>query len=314
MPTLDEIASQTSSQLSGVLQSAVETISSGQEITFRMYVRKVLPIDGFVYWINAEIIDPAELSSMGISAPITKPISGSLHRQVIVEQGETTSRDVNNIIFTPTKRIDDFNIDSPDFIYIGEYQGTRFAFSRMESRYTQSGIFHYRGMAILPTMQSQLIDSAEDINTDQIISDSTSIWLTLSQFATVYPSFLIPANLTPPYIAVDVRRTVALQAGHIIYDGVRYQLAQDSVRVTLYGFNNEDALGYVDYVIRTALEDEQFGITNIPIPKDEKYTQVELNALAKRKTVDFEVNYYQQTTRDIARQLIKQVIVNYEVK
>lgn len=314
MPSLDEIAESTGTQLSNVLQSAVETISSGQEITFRLYVRQVLPLDGFVYWINAAIIEPDELERMGITNPFTATIKGSLHRQVVTEQSATSSRDVNNIIFTPIAKADDFNIEDPNAIYLGEYEGTQFAFSRMESRYTQSGIFHYRGMAILPTMRSQIIDSQHDISNELIISNSTPIWLSLKQFATVYPSYLVPSNLKPPYIAVDVSRTTALQVAQKTEDGRRYQFAQDQVRVTLYGFSNDQAINYLDYVIEEALWDENFGITNIPIIQDVKANQVEINALAKKKTIDFEVNYYQGTTRDISQQLIKEVIFNYEVR
>ena len=198
MPSLDEIAANTGTQLSTVLQAAVETISSGQEITFRLYVRQVLPLDGFVYWVNAAIIAPQELARMNITAPLTATIKGSLHRQVVTEQSESLSRDVNNIIFTPIEKADDFNVEDPNAIYLGEYEGTQFAFSRMESRYTQSGIYHYRGMAILPTMRSQIIDSPDDISDEQIISNSTPIWLALKPFATVYPSFLVPSNLRPP--------------------------------------------------------------------------------------------------------------------
>lgn len=314
MPSLDELAEQTGSQLSGVLQSAVETISSGQQITFRLYVRQVLPLDGFVYWINAAIIAPEELKRMGISNPLVATIKGSLHKQIVSEQSETASRDVNNIIFTPVEKADDFNIENPNGIYLGEYEGTQFAFSRMESRYTQSGIFHYRGMAILPTMRSQIIDSPDDISDELIISNSTPIWLTLKAFATVYPSFLVPSNLKPPYIAADVRSTAPLQLAPATINGRRYQLAQDSVRITLYGFNNKKALDFVDFVVKKALEDEEFGVTNIPIISDVKSNQVEINALAKKKIVDFEVNYYQGTTRDISQQLIKEVVFNYEVK
>lgn len=315
MPSLDELAEATGSQLSGVLQSAVETISSGQEISFRLYVRQVLPIDGFVYWVNASIISPEEMARMNITAPLTASIKGSLHRQVVTEQSESMSRDVNNIIFTPIEKADDFNVEDPNAIYLGEYEGTQFAFSRMESRYTQSGIYHYRGMAILPTMRSQIIDSPGDISDEQIISNSTPIWLALKQFATVYPSFLVPSNLRPPYIAADVRNTMPLaMAAH--YDTgsqQRYQFAQDTVRITLYGFSNQMALDYVDFVVNKALEDEEFGITNMPIPIDVKSNQVEINALAKKKIVDFEVNYYQQTTREISQKLIKEAIFNYEV-
>ncbi|HBC0585250.1 TPA: hypothetical protein I3599_000503 [Enterobacter cloacae] len=314
MPSLDEIAENTGTQLSSVLQAAVETISSGQEITFRLYVRQVLPLDGFVYWINAEIITPDELARMGIANPLTTTIKGSLHRQVVTEQSATSSRDVNNIIFTPINKADDFNIEDPNAIYLGEYEGTQFAFSRMESRYTQSGIFHYRGMAILPTMRSQIIDSPDDISDEQILSNSTPIWLSLKQFATVYPSFLVPSNLKPPYIAADVRNTLPLQMAAAVQGTNRYQFAQDSVRVTLYGFSNQMALDFVDYVVNKALDDEEFGITNIPIISDAKSNQVEINALAKKKIVDFDVNYYQSTTRDISHQLIKEVIFNYEVR
>lgn len=314
MPSLDEIAASTGSQLATVLKSAVETISSGQEITFRLYVRQVLPLDGFVYWINAEIIEPEELARLGITSPLVANIKGSLHRQVVSEQNDTSSRDVNSIIFTPIEKIDDFNVQDPNSVYLGDYEGTQFAFSRMESRYTQSGIFHYRGMAILPTMRSQIIDNPDDISDELIISNSTPIWLALKQFATVYPSFLVPSNLKPPYIAADVRATTPLQMAPLVANGVRYQHTQDTVRITLYGFSNQRALDFVDYVVSAALEDEVFGITNIPVVSDAKSSQVEINALAKKKTVDFDVNYYQTTTREISQQLIKEVIFNYEVK
>ncbi|EAB6122505.1 hypothetical protein D6Q91_12275 [Salmonella enterica subsp. enterica] len=314
MPSLEELAEQHGSQLSSVLQSAVETLSSGQEITFRLYVRQVLPLDGFVYWVNAEIVSCDELCRLNIESPTRLKIKGSLHRQVIAVQDESVSKDVNNIIFTPLQKVDDFNVENPDAIYLGEYGGVQFAFSRMESRYQQSGIFHYRGMAILPTMRSQIIDCPEEISDERIISNSIPFWLAMKDFATVYPSYLVPQNLRPPYIAVDVRNSTPLQAAPIVYGGQRFQLVQDSVRLTLYGFTNRMALDYVDSVVRRALEEEEFGVTNMPIPVDAKSGQVEINALAKKKTVDFEVNYYQTTIREISQQLIKKAICSYEVK
>lgn len=314
MPSLEELAEQHGSQLSSVLQSAVETLSSGQEITFRLYVRQVLPLDGFVYWVNAEIVSCDELCRLNIESPTRLEIKGSLHRQVIAVQDESVSKDVNNIIFTPVQPVDDFNVENPDAIYLGEYGGVQFAFSRMESRYQQSGIFHYRGMAILPTMRSQIIDCPEEISDERIISNSIPLWLAMKDFATVYPSYLVPQNLRPPYIAVDVRNSTPLQAAPIVYGGQRFQLVQDSVRLTLYGFTNRMALDYVDSVVRRALEEEEFGVTNMPIPVDAKSGQVEINALAKKKTVDFEVNYYQTTIREISQQLIKKAICSYEVK
>lgn len=124
MPSLEELAEQHSSQLSSVLKSAVETISSDQEITFRLYVRQVLPLDGFVYWVNAEIISCDELCRLNIESPTRLKIKGSLHRQVIAIQDESVSKDVNNIIFTPVQQVDDFNVENPDAIYLGEYGGS----------------------------------------------------------------------------------------------------------------------------------------------------------------------------------------------
>ncbi|MBW5879507.1 hypothetical protein H0I71_24150, partial [Yersinia enterocolitica] len=132
----------------------------------------------------------------------------------------------------------------------------QFAFSRMESRYSQSGIYHHRGMAILPTMRSQIIDCPDDISDEQIISNSIPLWLVLKDFATVYPSYLVPQNLRPPYIAVDVRTSTPLQVAPVVRDRQRYQLVQDSVRLTLYGFTNNMALDFVDFVVNKAQEEE----------------------------------------------------------
>ncbi|MFZ4220803.1 hypothetical protein ACEV6Q_23495 [Enterobacter ludwigii] len=316
MPSLDDFAKHTGSQLSSVLKASVETISSDQHITFRLYVKMVLPLDGFVFWVNAAILSAEELETRGIVNPLTMTIQGSLHRQVVTEQSETVSRAVNSIIFTPVEKIDDFNVEDPGLTWLGEYAGTQFAFSRMESRYTQSGIFHYRGTAILPTMRSQIIDKPEDISDELILSNSTPIWLSIKQFATVYPSFLAPSNLKPPYIVADVRSTKPLQLapGYDPTTGRRYQHVQDEVRITLYGFSNQRALCFLDYVVNRALDDEEYGITNIPLVMDAKSNQVELNALAKKKYIDFDINYYQSTSIDISRQLIKEAICNYEVE
>lgn len=313
MPSLDEAAKSTQSQLAATLQSAVETISSDQHITFRLYVRQVLPLDGFVYWINAAIVSPEELERLGltsVSAEIS--VQGSLHRQAVTEQNDVTSRDVNNIIFTPTQQIDDFNVESPDSLYLGEYDGTQFAFSRMESKYTQAGIFHYRGRAVLPTMRTQIIDDPGDIPDELIISNSVPIWLSMKQFATVFPSYLTPSNLKPPYIVADVQNTTALQLAPN-YHG-RFQHVQDRVRITLFGFNNQRALEFLDHVVRRAVDDEEYGITNMPVITDGKAGQVEIGVLAQLKYIDFDINYYQATVRDIAEKLITEAVINYEVK
>ncbi|MBP2171006.1 hypothetical protein J2125_004198 [Erwinia toletana] len=312
MPSLDDIAGNTGNQLASVLQPAGEILSSNQQITFRLYIKQLLPLDGFACWVSAAIINRDVLKRLNINNRFTITINGSLHRQLIPEPAEAVSRMLNSIIFTPTEQIDDFNLQSPDAIWLAEFSGTQFAFARMDSAYGQAGIFHYRGTAIVPTMRRQLITDPEDISDQQVLSNSMPIWLSLNQFAPVYPSFLNPARLEPPYMIADISESQPLQAAP--YSPGRWQHAQDQVRITLYGLNNSVALEYLDYVVHSALEDGNFGITNIPVITDDISNQTEIDVLENRKFIDFSANYYQSAARDIARQLIKEVIFNYEVK
>lgn len=312
MPSLEESAKTASTDLSNVLQAAVETISAHQQITFTLYVKQVLPLDGYVFWVKASVVSQEELKRLGLdNTPLTVKITGSLHRQAVSEQTETASQSVNHIIFTPLEPIADFNVIDPQGRYLGEYDGVQFNFSRMESKYTQAGIFHYRGNAVLPTMKSQIINDPADIDTDLILSNSIPIWMRLKKYGTVYPSYLSPSDLSPPYIVADVRDTQPLQAAANYL--TRSQHVVDKVRVTLYGLNNAQALNYMDYIIYNACDEEGYGISNSPVMVDDKLNQVEIHALAKKKHIDFEINYYQQTARDIALQLIKEAFIHLEI-
>ena len=44
--------------------------------------------------------------------------------------------------------------------------------------------------------------------------------------------------------------------------------------------------------------------------RDEKMTQSELGILAQKKTITFEVSYYQTTVNNIARQLIEKAFIS----
>ena len=52
---------------------------------------------------------------------------------------------------------------------------------------------------------------------------------------------------------------------------------------------------------------------NMPIMRDEKRGQMELQAIAMKKTIEIDVSYYQARINDIARQLIESCIVQYTV-
>lgn len=311
--SLEEFAENQRTQLANLLDNAVETISNHQQITFTLYVRMVLPIDGFVFWVNSELVDDEKLSQLGDSIERKQTIDGSLHRQVTSRQEESESRDENYIIFTPVEQCDYFNINNPAAIYIGEYAGEKFTFSRMDSRYTQAGIWHLRGLAVLPTMLSQLIETKEDIAYAQIVSSSLPAWLTLDKYAEVFPAYLVPNNFTGKYIAIDCSRPRALQSAPLIIGNRRYQLVSETVRATLQQFNNYEALNWLDYVLTESLGGELFGISNIPVVEDGRAKQVELKVLDQSKVIVFEVNYYQQAMTDKARILIKEAFINIEV-
>jgi hypothetical protein len=51
------------------------------------------------------------------------------------------------------------------------------------------------------------------------------------------------------------------------------------------------------------------GIMNSPIPADAKRGQVEISALAQKKTIVFHASYYQARVQTLARQLITQAFL-----
>ena len=82
------------------------------------------------------------------------------------------------------------------------------------------------------------------------------------------------------------------------------------MKITIYGLTNKSALDYLDYVLQYTLSDSAgFGVMNMPVPKDDKRTQEEMAVIAMKKTIIFDVNYYQTRAQDLARQLITSAFV-----
>ena len=129
---------------------------------------------------------------------------------------------------------------------------------------------------------------------------------------TIYPSYLIPSNLKPPYIGVDISATDCLQsAPYIDENGNHSQLMTDKIKLTLYGLNNNQAMDFLDFVNQYTLLTENMGIMNTPRVMDEKRTQAELRIIAQKKTVDFEVSYYQSRVNNVSQQLILSCLPNF---
>lgn len=317
-------------QMAGVLQAGLRVLDENQRILFVKYLRMVLPVDGTTFWVRADLASSAAIANIARmnSSYQNQPrvnvtpkqfyADGSIHYMTSTSQNEDDSSSMNRVIFTAENPVEDLNEVSPLVMYIGTWQGVRFSFSRRENFYQQAGLHHYAGDAVFSVMATQVIDNIGQISNRQIVSNSLPIWLSLLNpylpvlglgglNFPVYPSFLVDQNIRPPYAAVHVypESTDAI-AGAAYFDRVssQDQLVKERVRVTLYGFNNVAALDFINYVVQYCFYSEVMGVSNSPVPRDEKRTQVELGVLAQKKTVEFEVNYYQRATRDIARQLI----------
>jgi hypothetical protein len=303
MPSIAEsINSQ--SQLQDTLAAGVNTLSQQQTVVFTQYSQTILPADGYIFWVNTGT---------------TTTVQGSLHFSTDQQQNEDETIDINRVIFTALSQIDTFNEASPTDLFIGTFDGIRFSFNARGSFYQQANLYHYVGNAVYPALASQIVDNPGDIPVEPIVSNSLPIWLSQNSFAPVYPSFLVPANIVPPYITAHVEPDMTEAPSFPIYgwpgttepgspaplhDLPSTQLAKDRVRLTLYGFNNQKAIQYLVSLIEYSLNSDAFGFANSPVPKDQKRTQSELNVIAMKKTIDIDAWYFQATADAIARRLI----------
>jgi hypothetical protein len=317
MTTVSEAANSAQGALNGVLSGGVRTLSADTQITFLLYKKLVLPLDGYVFWVRANLTKPIP------TLRDTVIVTGSLHYSTEVEQEEDATIPYNTIVFTALAGIDAFQEITPQYMYIGTYMGIRFAFSSHGKYYEQAGLWHYMGVAVTSITDIQIIDDVAQLPSEQIISNSLPIWLAMPSYRPpypgficpfpLYPSFLIPQNEPPPYGAVHIEDTRALEA--IAFLGPRLQssqLACEKVIITTYGVNNDDIITFLNFIIQYSSDWSLIGIRNMPIISDEKREQVELQVLAQKKHIVVEVNYVQQSVRDVARQHILGCIVHDE--
>jgi hypothetical protein len=306
--------------------AGLRTLSEDQVIVFTLYVRWVLPLDGYVFWL-------------GTANSI--PVSGSLHVTADKRQLEDETIAVNRVVFTTGAPIQEFNRISPDHMWVGECADVRFAFSRAGPRYRAAGLYHYNGEAVYPALANMLVPVGNEFpKTTLIVSNSLPIWLTLKTYnplwlvpanpmITLYPSFAVPDNLTPPYGVIHIAETDQLQAtpnfgpttpvgeaalGTVfgtVPDSTHWQLASDRVNVTLYGLTNQQALDWLDLVNRYSYDQDTMGIMRSTPMRDSKRTQQELGILAMKKTVEYRVSYYQARADAVARQLVNYVTTEF---
>ena len=346
MPTAAE-ASFAPTPLSSDLRAGIEQLSAQQEITFTQYLKVILPLDGFVYWVKADLLSPSATYNSASSpynsvywngqATITTAARqivarGSLHFASTKIQDETESYGRNRIVFTSEDPLhQDFSQINNSMIYIGTlggaFSGVRFAFSNRENFYKQADIWHYVGDAVYPFMGTQIIDNAQQINTNQqIVSNSLPLWLKLNNYTPtlpsygfgnttpLFPSFLVDPNTPPPFASVHIypSSTQAIASTpRIGFRSSHQQLTRERVKITIYGLGNGYAMDFVDCVNQYSTDYDLFGLMNVPTMRDEKMSQDELAIIAQKKSIEYEISYYQLRARHIARQIIGQAIPTF---
>ena len=338
--TATEALAQQGTPLSAALATGLNSIDENAVVTFTRYLRLVLPFDGYLFWVKADVISPSSKFNAAVlngvpfnqAALVTEAAGtfsarGSLHYTTTTNQGEAATSSVNRVIFTSLDSTQDLNAIRPGELLIGEFQGLKFAFSERRGFYDQAKLQHYVGDAVYPDMMPQLVDDPATFNAmDVVVSNSLPIWLSMNEYAGVsylpfsntaiplYPSFVVPDDVRPPYIAVHIvpESTEALASAATLGPTLSHsQLTMERVRLTILGVRNADAQTFVDFVNQFSLNTNLIGIMNMPVLRDEKRTQSELGAIGMRKTIEYEVNYYQTAARDLARQLILRAIPSY---
>ena len=322
-------------ELGAGLQAGTETISYNQTLTFVLYKRLVLPIDGFVFWVKASLVNTSIRSLYNMNAfnkttsnqnsifnPTPLQLSalqfnalGSLHYSQEIVQEETTSFTRQHAVFTSTVEINELGAIAPDEMYITTLpNGAQLAFNDQNSRFYQAGLWHYSGRALFSALNTQIVDSLDDLNMDQIVSNSLPFWLAMSTASLpIFPSFLSPKNFVPPFITVDIQNTQGFGNSPLyLQDSSQSQLVAEDVTFVCWGLNNNDVLDFQTLILNGSYED-YYGIGSVMVPIDNKYEQSEFTIIAQKKTMILRTNYYQVRSRDIAMQTIKSAMIDLTV-
>lgn len=311
-------------QAQGGLAAGLDVIDQGQTYRFQKYTRVVLPVDGFVFW-----------KPVGVA----QEINGSLHYALEMQQDADQVAADGDVLFTSKDQLSVLSAASNPSLYVvtvGENQTdepttnpVRFAFSRQGHFYAQAGLWHYSGRRVMPALATQLLDPGNTVDlTRAVKSDSTALWLAMNTYTqpyaglpttpgvTIYPAFQEAENLAPPYAVVEVEDTVAIGSAPLLNGtqfGSHTQLVKDTVKVTLYGLQNNEALLFQDFVNQYSLDTDNFGVVNMPVVRDDRRTAPEIRALAMKKILRYEITYYQSTTSSVARQLIETAVPSFIV-
>src|SRR6185369_12286500 len=99
-------------------------ISQDQSILFTQYNLLILPLDGYVFWVK----NPTN----------TMRVKGSIHIARDNQQNADETVGINHVIFTSENQVNNFSAVSPTTMYIGEFEGVKFAFNNQRNFYKQA--------------------------------------------------------------------------------------------------------------------------------------------------------------------------------
>lgn len=320
MPNLSEILAVNSKKptdIEQILGDSVNVLDHAHPYTFQGYSKVVLPFDGYIFWAQN----------------VPTSVVGSLHFMQNIVQEEDGTYGGGSVVFTTQTRIPEFETPD-DRIWVLSVAGARAAFSQQQGFYPAAGLWHYFGNIIPPALQTQLLDDPTAIDPSQAItSNSLALWLGLNTYQSplgaegfsasniigyegrqllLYPADMAPTNYRPPYGTVDISYTKALQADpYLDPQRQHWQLVQDTVKLTLYGLQNNAAMDFVDMVIEytqygvdKATGIAPFGIMNLPVMMDTRRKQPEITSIAMQKVINYEINYYQFRAITMSRRLL----------
>lgn len=288
--------------LASTLQAGLGVISQDQEVTFSAYRRVVLPVDGYVFWLRDKAIPSLS-------------VAGSIHYSADQRQELDNTISFVNVVFTTNTQIVDLEEIYPTHLWIGSFDNFQFTFSSHAKFYEQADLWHYEGHAVYPEMRTQIIEESTQLPTEPVVSNSLPLWLQLGEGGVpVFPSYLVPDNLTPPYAVAHIGAsdTSVLQPVQIVdkEDYQIYQLVSDNVRIITYGLNNREIQNFVASIYTFNEFNPVFGIMQDGIKvSDIKHIQSELNVIAQQKEITFKASYVQSAVYEQAVTYIKKALI-----
>jgi len=301
-------SAQSAIDLNPTLEAGLTEISQPVEIPFAQYVKYVLPLDGYVFWLRTQ----------------ATTIKGSVHYARVVNQGEAETMSVDRVVFTTSEEVHEFTAIDPKTMWIGDFGNMRFSFSSRGFYSPNARLYHYEGDAVYSYMENMLVDVGAQLSKSTlVVSNSLPAWLAVQDYSPIwllpenpgvqlYPSFLVPQNIVPPYGSVHIppESTRGFASTPLLERYSTHHLqATETVRVTLYGLTNDQAASWFDTVMQYSLDTSIIGMMSTPVAiRDDKSAQSELTALAMKKTLEFEISYDQLSIRNLARQLVEKAV------